>query len=62
MVESLRTSTDDIVKLLFTNKLSKTGNLTMTNEENIKCRHNRKGKWGAALLAERGRTKVRKSF
>lgn len=58
MVETLRTSTDAIVKTLFMNKLSKTGNLTMTNEENLRCDHSGKGKWGAALVAEKGRTKV----
>lgn len=58
MVETLRTSTDTIVKTLFTNKLTKTGNLTMTTEEYTRCGPNKKGKWGAALVAERGRTKV----
>lgn len=60
MVETLRTSTDTIVKTLFTNKLTKTGNLTMTAEEYKRNGPNKKGKWGAALLAERGRIRVSK--
>lgn len=58
MVETLRASSDAIVKILFTNKLSKTGNLTMNNEEYQRCGHSKKGKWGAALVAEKGRTRV----
>lgn len=58
----MRTSTDNIIKLMFTNKLSKTGNLTMAVDEtpNIDVKPNKKSKWGAVLVAEN--KKVRVSF
>lgn len=58
----MRTSTDNVVKIMFTNKLSKTGNLTMAYEEhqNTKESLSKKSKWGAALVAEKqGKGKVR---
>lgn len=56
----MRTSTDSVVKLMFTNKLSKTGNLTMAYEEppNQPEKASKKSKWGAALVAEKQKGKV----
>ena len=59
MIDTLRLSSDKMVKLLFSNQLSRTGNLTMSAED---CRvdiGNMKSKWGAALMAENdNKTKV----
>lgn len=56
----MRTSTDATVKLMFTNKLSKTGNLTMAYEEPQKQPAAPvKSKWGAALVAEKQKGRVR---
>lgn len=59
-VETLRTSKNTIVRLLFTNQLSKTGNLTVAYEQQItdKKPKNQKHKWGAALVAEKQKTNV----
>lgn len=45
---------------MFTNKLSKTGNLTMAYEEptNLPEKASKKSKWGAALVAEKQKGKV----
>ncbi|KDR20620.1 Neither inactivation nor afterpotential protein C [Zootermopsis nevadensis] len=50
MVETLRLSSNDVVKLLFTNQLSNTGNLIMSAED---CGFitNMKNRWGTALMA-----------
>lgn len=60
-VETMRTSTDCIVKMMFTNQLSKTGNLTMACDEQqvIRSKSSGKSKWGAALVAEKTSTKVK---
>lgn len=57
----MRTSTDESIKIMFTNKLSKTGNLTMAYEEEIHTKTNKptqKSKWGAMLVAEKQKAKV----
>lgn len=56
----MRTSTDGTVKVLFTNKLTKCGNLTMANEDKPTAPENssKKSKWGAALVAEKQKNKV----
>lgn len=54
MVETLRASTEDMVKTMFTNLLSKTGNLTMAHTNlGSKQPGNKKNKWGDALVAEK---------
>lgn len=57
----MRTSTDCIVKMMFTNQLSKTGNLTMAYDEQqvSRTKPSGKSKWGAALIAEKTNTKVK---
>lgn len=59
-VETMRTSSDCIVKMMFSNQLSKTGNLTMAYEEQqvSRTKPSGKSKWGAALVAEKTNTKV----
>lgn len=54
----MRTSSDATVKLMFTNKLSKTGNLTMAYDEPQSHVAASKSKWGAALVAEKQKGKV----
>lgn len=57
----MRTSTDPTIKLMFTNKLSKTGNLTMAYDEpkSPTEKTTKKSKWGAALVAEKHSQKVK---
>lgn len=60
MVETMRVSNNAVVKVLFTNQLSKTGNLTVANEQQpgaARSRGERKLKWGQALVAEKQKTK-----
>lgn len=59
MIETMRVSTDPVIKLLFTNQLSRSGNLTMPSEQKqaIACGGKRK-RWGAALVAEKSRARV----
>lgn len=60
-IETLRTSNNEIVKILFLNPLSKTGNLTVAfNHQMPTITHadKKKSKWGAALVAEKQKTKV----
>lgn len=52
-VETLRASHNDIIKIFFTNALSKTGSLTVAFDEPIKDNPVHKSKWGAALVAEK---------
>lgn len=63
MVETMRTSNDPILKIMFTNLLSKTGNLTMDTDSEVKIpvdgEKKKQSKWGAALVAEK--TKTRKT-
>lgn len=62
MLETMRTSSEHIVKLCFTNSLTKTGNLTMAMdshqpEPNQNVR--RGSKWGKALIKEKPKCRVR---
>lgn len=65
IVETLRASSEEVVKIMFTNLLTKTGNLTMASEADklasaaTSKKQNRKAKWGAALVAEKSKAKVR---
>ena len=52
MMDTLRLSSDKMVKLLFTNQLSRTGNLTMSAADCGFILGNKKSKWGAALIAD----------
>lgn len=58
MLETLRGSSEDIIKLMFLNLLTKTGNLTMTTETEQIIPVNQKNKWGAALIAEKSKGQV----
>lgn len=61
MMETLRSSTEPIIKTCFTNPLSKSGNLTMamhSEEPTGNEKGRRKSKWGAALISEKTKTKV----
>lgn len=56
MVETLRMSGDDTIKIMFSNPLTKTGNLTLAFEDPPKPKQ-AKGKWAGALVAEKTRIK-----
>lgn len=60
-METLRLSNNEIVKILFLNPLSKTGNLTVayTHQMPVSKSDNQKTKWGAALVAEKNKAKVK---
>uniref|UniRef100_A0A1B6C2U7 Protein kinase domain-containing protein n=1 Tax=Clastoptera arizonana TaxID=38151 RepID=A0A1B6C2U7_9HEMI len=57
MIETMRVSTDSVIRTLFTNQLSRSGNLTIqstqTDNQVASC-PGKKKRWGAALIAERG--------
>ncbi|XP_049948905.1 neither inactivation nor afterpotential protein C isoform X1 [Schistocerca serialis cubense] len=59
MIETLRQSTDPVIRQLFTNQLSRPGNLTFTPEEQeaatTPSTEKKKSKWGRALVAENTR-------
>lgn len=61
MVETLRASNNAVIKVLFTNPLSKTGNLTVANDQQhsskTKSHGDKKIKWGQALVAEKQKAK-----
>lgn len=62
MLETLRGSNEYLVKLCFTNSLSKTGNLTMAldSEQPEPNASGRRGsKWGKALIGEKTKCRVR---
>lgn len=60
MMETLRASNDIIVKICFTNPLSKSGNLTMamTPDTTEAPAKRKKSAWGAALMSEKPKTRV----
>ncbi|XP_051158327.1 neither inactivation nor afterpotential protein C isoform X3 [Leptopilina boulardi] len=59
MIETLRLSVFDIIKSLFLNQLTRSGNLTITVEHpNPSTNKTPRSKWGAALMQET--TKIRK--
>jgi hypothetical protein len=51
MVDTMRSSSDMVVKYLFTNQLSRTGNLIMSAEACGVISNTNKERWGAALIA-----------
>ncbi|XP_053672779.1 neither inactivation nor afterpotential protein C [Anopheles nili] len=60
MVETLRASGESIIKIMFSNQLSRTGNLTMAAEEALGIQSDKptkKKRWGAALVAEKNKAK-----
>lgn len=57
MMDTLRLSSDKIVKLLFSNQLSRTGNLTMSATDCGFILDKKKSKWGAPLMADDNKTK-----
>lgn len=56
----MRTSANEIVKILFLNPLSKTGNLTVAYNHQMPTKKDatQRSKWGAALMAEKQKTKI----
>lgn len=68
-IDTMRLSTDPTIKAMFTNQLSRTGNLTMTGGPQEKAEEEKKEqtpaggkkkgrKWGAALMAENTKTRT----
>lgn len=62
VVETMRISKDNVIKDLFINRLTKSGNLTVCKEKAliVKTKNNKTSRWGAALVAEK--TPIRVSF
>lgn len=59
-VETMRTSQEDIIRICFTNQLSKSGNLTMAlNEQQaaVSTKSGKKSRWGAVLVSEKIKNK-----
>ena len=59
-VETMRTSQEDIIRICFTNQLSKSGNLTMAlNEQqaSLATTSGKKSRWGAVLVSEKTKNK-----
>ena len=52
VVETLRLAGDETIKVMFSNPLNKTGNLTLAFEEPPKDMEI-KGRWAGALIAEK---------
>lgn len=62
MIETLRQSGIETMKEMFTNKLTKTGNLTIVVEHpKVADKKTSKGKWGA-LMQETSKPKVRNAW
>lgn len=62
VVETMRMSKDVIIKDLFANRLTKSGNLTVCRDKAlmIKTKNSRINRWGAALMAEKTPIRVRR--
>ena len=59
IVETLRLSTSEVIKQLFLNQLTRTGNLTITVEHPKNTQSKTpKSKWGAALIQESTKLRV----
>lgn len=60
-METLRSSSNEIVKILFLNPLSKTGNLTVAynHQMPVAKSDSTKTKWGAALVAEKNKERAK---
>ena len=59
MIETLRLSTSDVVKTLFLNQLTRSGNLTIVVEHPTPSANKTpKSKWGAALMQETTKLRV----
>ena len=58
MVETLRQSNNSVIKTLFTNQLSRSGNLTIITDQNVPVTSGKKKRWGAALVAEKQEARV----
>ncbi|KAG8258536.1 Myosin-IIIa [Homalodisca vitripennis] len=55
MIETMRLSNDNVLKQLFTNQLSKSGNLTIHSDQSAPVATGKKKRWGQALVAEKSR-------
>lgn len=58
MVETLRRSNNSVIRTLFTNQLSRSGNLTIMSDQNVPVTTGKKKRWGAALVAEKQEARV----
>ncbi|XP_065213271.1 neither inactivation nor afterpotential protein C [Planococcus citri] len=58
MIETLRSSGNFVVKQLFANQFTKSGNLTISTDQNLAIFSGKRKKWGAALVS--GDSKSRK--
>lgn len=58
MIETMRQSSNFVVKQLFTNQLTKSGNLTISTDQNLGVFSGKRKKWGAALISGDQRSRV----
>lgn len=59
MLETMRLSQESVVKICFSNPLSKSGNLTMAmTEDGGSDGKSKRGKWAGALINEKSKNKV----
>jgi len=64
VVETLRMSKDNVIKDLFSNRLTKSGNLTVCREKTlmVKNKNSKISRWGAALMSEKTPIRVRRKL
>jgi len=62
VVETMRMSKNNVIKDLFFNRLTKSGNLTVCRDKTlmVKTKNSKVSRWGAALLSEKTPIRVRK--
>lgn len=58
MIETLRLSSNFVVKQLYTNQFTKSGNLTISTEQNLAIFSGKRKKWGAALVSGDQKSRV----
>jgi len=63
VVETMRMSKDNVIKDLFSNRLTKSGNLTVCRDKTlmVKNKNSKISRWGAALMSEKTPIRVRKN-
>ena len=58
MIETLRLSGNFVVKQLFANQFTKSGNLTISTDQNLAIFSGKRKKWGAALVSGDSKSRV----
>lgn len=58
MIETFRSSSNFVIKQLYTNQFTKSGNLTITIDQNLAIFAGKRKKWGAALVSGDQKSRV----